>query len=154
MNRQPVSPLTAKGLDIAERHLGIEEPSRRLGVSETTIRAWRFGHVAMPDAKFLKLVDVLVTLDPDRWSETLGEYSTAATRKLRSIDAALLKLLLSAPRNQNFRKLNEDRIGHEGCPIHPRGDVVHADAYPAGELAVAHKRCRLADDALLIFFLF
>ena len=70
MNRLPVSPLITKGLDIAERHIGIEELSRRLAVPETTIRAWRFGHVTMPDAKFLQLVDILVTLDP-RWMDGL-----------------------------------------------------------------------------------
>jgi hypothetical protein len=68
MNRLPVSPLITKGLDIAEKHLGIEELSRRLTVSDMTIRAWRFGHVTMPDAKFLQLVDILVTLDPN-WTD-------------------------------------------------------------------------------------
>ena len=68
MNRLPTSPLIAKGLEIAEKHLGIQELSRRLGAHESTIRAWRFGHATMPEHKFLVLVDILTELDPN-WTD-------------------------------------------------------------------------------------
>ena len=57
-----------KGLEIAEKRLGMEELSRRLGAPEPTIRAWRFGHATMPEYKFLRLVDILTELDPD-WTD-------------------------------------------------------------------------------------
>jgi transcriptional regulator with XRE-family HTH domain len=53
-----------RGLEIAEKHLGMEELCRRLGTTTTTIEAWRLGHVAMPDSEFLRLVDLLMDLDP------------------------------------------------------------------------------------------
>lgn len=68
MNRLPVSPLITKGLEIAEKHLGIDELSRQLGAPDTTIRAWRFGHATMPERTFLKLVDILSAIDPD-WTD-------------------------------------------------------------------------------------
>jgi hypothetical protein len=68
MNRLPTSPLIARGLEIAEKHLGIEELSKRLGVHESTVRAWRFGHATMPEYKFLRLVDILTDLDPN-WTD-------------------------------------------------------------------------------------
>jgi len=68
MNRLPPSPLATKGLEIAEKHLGIEELAVRVGAPVTAIRAWRMGHATMPERKFLKLVDILVVLDPS-WIE-------------------------------------------------------------------------------------
>jgi hypothetical protein len=65
MNRLPTSPLITKGLEIAEKHLGLPELSRRLGVHETTVHAWRLGHATMPEHTFLRLVDILTELDPD-----------------------------------------------------------------------------------------
>lgn len=41
MHRLPVSPLIGKGLEIAERELGMTELSVRLGSPEGTINAWR-----------------------------------------------------------------------------------------------------------------
>jgi hypothetical protein len=64
MNRLPVSPLVMRGLEISEKHLGMAELSTRLGAPEETIRAWRLGHVEMPDKQFLRLVDVLADIDP------------------------------------------------------------------------------------------
>ena len=68
MNRVPVSPLVMKGLEIAEKHLGMDELSRRLRAPADLVRAWRFGHTTMPEYKFLALVDILTDLDPD-WTE-------------------------------------------------------------------------------------
>lgn len=68
MNRLPASPLISRALEIAEKHLGIEELSTRLGEPTTTVRAWRFGHATMPDHKFLTLVDILNELDP-HWTD-------------------------------------------------------------------------------------
>jgi hypothetical protein len=71
MNRLPASPLVSRALDVAERHLGIEELSRRLVAPESMIRAWRFGHATMPEYKFLRLVDIITELDPSwiDWDE-------------------------------------------------------------------------------------
>ena len=68
MNRLPASPLVIKGLEIAEKHLGMEALSARLGAPAAAIAAWRFGHDAMPQEQFLKLVDILSALDP-KWTE-------------------------------------------------------------------------------------
>jgi len=68
MNRLPASPLITRGLEIAEKRLGIEELAKRLGAAETSIRAWRFGHATMPEYKFLRLVDILTVLDP-AWTD-------------------------------------------------------------------------------------
>ena len=53
-----------RGLEIAEKRLGIEALCSRLGASETGIRGWRLGHADMPEDKFLRLVDLLAELDP------------------------------------------------------------------------------------------
>jgi transcriptional regulator with XRE-family HTH domain len=68
MNRPPVSPLIGRALDIALKRLGKEELCKRLGVSQPTLDAWRLGHIVMPQADFLHLIDILTTLDI-RWSE-------------------------------------------------------------------------------------
>jgi len=65
MNRMPASPLVMRGLEIADKKLGMDELSRRLQAPATTIRAWQFGHATMPEYKFLRLVDILTELDPD-----------------------------------------------------------------------------------------
>ena len=66
-----VSPLIARALEVAEKHLGIEELCRRLVVPEELLRAWKRGHTTMPQYKFLRLVDILTELDPDwkAWDE-------------------------------------------------------------------------------------
>jgi hypothetical protein len=64
MNRLPTSPLITKGLEIAENRLGIDQLSERLGVPAALVRAWRFGHAAMPEKDFLTLVDILTELVP------------------------------------------------------------------------------------------
>ena len=67
MNRAPVSPLIIKGIEIAQSRLGIDELCTRLAAPETLLRAWQLGHIAMPEAKFLRLVDILTELDP-KWT--------------------------------------------------------------------------------------
>jgi CheY-like chemotaxis protein len=67
VNRLPVSPLVSRGLDIAEKYLGLHSLCEKLGAPEMLIRAWRFGHAEMPHGKFMLLVDVLTELDPN-WS--------------------------------------------------------------------------------------
>jgi len=62
VNRLPVSPLITRGLEVAEKRLGMAELSRRLDVPDSTINAWRFGHATMPEYKFLALVDILTDL--------------------------------------------------------------------------------------------
>jgi hypothetical protein len=64
MNRIPGSPLITRGLEIAEKRLGMEELCRQLNASESSIRAWMFGHATMAEYKFLRLVDILTELDP------------------------------------------------------------------------------------------
>lgn len=68
MHRLPASPLISKGLEIAERKLGMTELSVRLGSPAGTIKAWRLGHSAMPEQKFKLLVDLLLEIDPT-WME-------------------------------------------------------------------------------------
>jgi len=59
MNRLPISPLVLRGLQIAERHLGIAEVAKRLGATESTVRSWQLGLSEMPDREFLLLADLL-----------------------------------------------------------------------------------------------
>src|SRR5690349_19614882 len=66
MNRPPVSPLVLRALEVPEKHLGMEELSKRLGVSPMEIQFWRAGQAEVPDRKFLLLVDLLIELDP-KW---------------------------------------------------------------------------------------
>ena len=68
MNRLPASPLIIKGLEIAEKRLGMEELAVKLGAPATVIRAWRIGDATMPERKFLELVDILSALDPN-WTD-------------------------------------------------------------------------------------
>jgi hypothetical protein len=66
MKRPPISPLVLRALEVAEKHLGIEELSKRLGVPPMEIQLWRSGHAEVPDGKFLLLVDLLIDLEP-KW---------------------------------------------------------------------------------------
>ena len=59
MNRLPISPLVMRGLQIAERHLGIAELAKRLTATESTVRSWQLGLAEMPDREFLLLADLL-----------------------------------------------------------------------------------------------
>jgi hypothetical protein len=71
MHRLPASPLISRGLEIAEKRLGMTELSVRLGSPAGAIMAWRLGHATMPEYKFLKLVDVLMEIDPS-WNDKAG----------------------------------------------------------------------------------
>ena len=68
MKRVDPSPLVARALDVAENYLGGEELCHRLLVPQVTLRAWRTGEAAMPEYKFLRLVDILTELHPD-WTD-------------------------------------------------------------------------------------
>ena len=74
MKRLAASPLIARSLDVAEKRLSIEELCHRLAVPEASVRAWRLGHATMPEYKFLRLVDILMELDPSwtEWDEQNG----------------------------------------------------------------------------------
>ena len=68
MKRVDPTPLVARALDVAEKYLGMEELCHRLVVAQPTLRAWRSGQAAMPEYKFLRLVDILTELHPG-WSD-------------------------------------------------------------------------------------
>ena len=80
MNRLPVNPLIMRGLQLAEEALGLEPLAERLGVPPGTIDDWRIGLAAMPQDKFLELVDVLSALDPG-WQRTSPQAIAAAAVK-------------------------------------------------------------------------
>jgi hypothetical protein len=73
VNRLPVSPLISRGLEIAERRLGMAEVCRRFGSPSSAVVAWRLGDAAMPDAQFLVLVDMLLEIDPHWTNRAAGE---------------------------------------------------------------------------------
>ena len=68
MHRLPANPLITKGLELAERKLGMTELSVRLGSPAGTIHAWRSGDSVMPEQKFRLLIDLLLEIDPT-WME-------------------------------------------------------------------------------------
>lgn len=110
MNRLPVNPLIMRGLRIAEEALGLHGLAARLGVAPGAIDDWRMGLAAMPQDKFLEMVDVLSSIDPG-WRagakriivvddnadaamtlanllEVLGHHSTAVMDSRRAIESA------------------------------------------------------------------
>lgn len=80
MNRLPVNPLITRGLRIAEAQLGLDGLAARLGVEAATIDHWRMGLAAMPQDKFLELVDMLSSIDPS-WKRTAPAAMPAAGAK-------------------------------------------------------------------------
>ena len=68
MKPLPVNPQVARAVEVAEKRLGTQELSVRLGVPDSNLSAWRLGQAAMPEHKFLQLVDILTELDIS-WSE-------------------------------------------------------------------------------------
>jgi hypothetical protein len=68
MKRMTRSPLIARALDVAEKYLGRTELSRRMGVSDAIIQAWRGGYLGMSNSDFLRLIDIITSLDV-RWEE-------------------------------------------------------------------------------------
>ena len=80
MNRLPVNPLIMRGLRIAEEELGLDGLAARLGVPAGNIDDWRMGLAAMPQDKFLELVDVLASIDPS-WKRTDPSAVAAADAK-------------------------------------------------------------------------
>jgi CheY-like chemotaxis protein len=80
VNRLPVNPLIMRGLRIAEEELGLDGLAARLGVEAGTIDDWRMGLAAMPQDKFLELVDLLSGIDPS-WKRTAPAALPAAEAK-------------------------------------------------------------------------
>jgi hypothetical protein len=70
----PVSPLIARALEVAEKHLGKKVLSERLECPDTSIDAWRRGQATMPQSKSLQLIDILKELDIawDDWNPGMG----------------------------------------------------------------------------------
>jgi len=63
---KPVATTVAiRAIEIAEKHLGTTELAERLKAPESTVRAWRMGHAAIPERKFLLLVELLASLEPE-----------------------------------------------------------------------------------------
>jgi hypothetical protein len=69
VQRLPVNPLISRGLELAEKRLGMTELCKRLGSPPSAVIAWRQGDTTMPEGKFLILVDLLTELDPD-WTNS------------------------------------------------------------------------------------
>lgn len=64
MSARIPSPLVSRVLDICVRQLGSLEVAKRLGVTPVLLDMWCTRHAPMPQPEFLKLVDLLITLDP------------------------------------------------------------------------------------------
>jgi len=64
VNRLPVNPLIMRALQLAEEALGLAALAERLGVERGTIDDWRVGLAAMPQDKFLQLVDMVSAIVP------------------------------------------------------------------------------------------
>jgi DNA-binding transcriptional regulator YiaG len=58
------NPLVRHVLDLAETRLGMTEVARRLEVPVEAVRAWRDGHIVLPEHKLLALVDVIAGRPP------------------------------------------------------------------------------------------
>ena len=56
--------LTRQAIAAAEKKIGMIELARRLKAPETTVRAWREGHGAMPQSKFALLIEVMAAVHP------------------------------------------------------------------------------------------
>lgn len=69
MDRIAANPMVMRALQVAEEKLGLQQLSQRLSAPSVTVHAWRDGHALMPQHRFLRLVDLLTTLDPG-WAET------------------------------------------------------------------------------------
>jgi CheY-like chemotaxis protein len=86
VNRLPVDPLIMRGLRIAEAELGLDALAARLGVAAGTIDDWRTGLAAMPQNKFLELVDLLSSIDP-AWKRTApAPVPAAEARRIVVVD--------------------------------------------------------------------
>jgi hypothetical protein len=62
--RLPDIPLVSRVLEVCVRELGIMEVARQLGVTPVLVDLWQTGQTAMPKQSFLKLVELLVALNP------------------------------------------------------------------------------------------
>lgn len=99
-----------RGLEIAQKRLGIEALCSRLGVPESSIGAWRFGHADMPEEKFLRLVDLLAELDPD-WVRR--EHAALAGGPLHAAKARRILVVDDHPDTAQSSATLLKYLGHE-----------------------------------------
>ena len=57
--------LVRLALQEAEKKLGFDKRASRLKARDTTLRAWRDGHSAIPQSKFIILVELMSEVDPN-----------------------------------------------------------------------------------------
>ena len=113
MKRLPASPLVMKGLELAEKHLGIEALSAGLGVPGARIRAWRLGEEAMPQPAFLKLVDLVAALEP-AWSAKARQVTTR--KRILVVD--------DHPDSADALCVMLGLLGHEATPLTDPRDAI------------------------------
>jgi hypothetical protein len=65
--RHPLSSIVQRAIEFAQKRLGMEEFARQIGAPPTIIAAWRIGAVAVPDATFLRVIELVTALDPNFW---------------------------------------------------------------------------------------
>lgn len=68
MSARLPSPLVRRVLDIVIRKLGSVQVASRLNATPVLVDMWLKGDAQMPEQTFLRLVDVLVELEPG-WEE-------------------------------------------------------------------------------------
>ena len=59
-----------RALEAAEAKIGMVELARRLKAPESTVKAWRDGHGAPPQAKAVSLIHLMAQVLPDWTTES------------------------------------------------------------------------------------
>lgn len=72
MQRLSTNPLIVRALEVAIGKIGVVQVAARLSATVGSVEAWRDGFATMPERKFLKLVDVLTSLEPS-WEDWDGK---------------------------------------------------------------------------------
>lgn len=67
--RLPETTLISRVVEVCVRHLGTVEVAKQLGVTPVLVDLWQTGRAPMPKQSFLKLIDVLIALNPG-WSDS------------------------------------------------------------------------------------
>lgn len=68
MTARPPSPIVSRILEIVIRKLGSVQVASRLNATPVLVDMWLRGEAQMPEQTFLRLVDVLVEIEPG-WEE-------------------------------------------------------------------------------------
>lgn len=68
MTARPPSPIVSRILEIVIRKLGSVQVASRLNATPVLVDLWLKGEAQMPEQTFLRLVDVLVEIEPG-WEE-------------------------------------------------------------------------------------